>query len=121
MRGWRERTMWLMSGALVGTVTMAAAETPDTVYRKLELLAEVLGQIEQHYVDAVSATDLVYGAALGATRALDAHSAFFTPDEYRELISATEGEYAGIGVELDERNGGFEITNVLDGSPAQRA
>ncbi len=121
MRRWSERAWWFITGALVGTAGLAVAQTPDTLYRKLELLAEVLGQIEQHYVDAVSASDLVYGAAQGATRALDAHSAFFTPDEYRELINQTEGEYAGIGVELDERDGIFEITSVLDGSPAQRA
>ncbi|HET6346892.1 MAG TPA: S41 family peptidase, partial [Myxococcota bacterium] len=99
----------------------AAAAPLDGVYRKLEVLAEVLAQIENHYVDTVAPTDLVYGAARGALSVLDPHSTFFSPDEYKSLLDATEGEYAGIGIEIDLRDDMPEVVSVFDDSPAARA
>jgi carboxyl-terminal processing protease len=119
---WLERCAWLVTGMLLGVGLSAGAAAPfDTLYRKLEVLAEVLGQIENKYVDAVSPTELVYGAAQGAVEQLDGHSAFFSPDEYRDLLDVTEGEYAGIGVEVATRDGVTEVVAVFDHSPAHRA
>jgi carboxyl-terminal processing protease len=69
----------------------------------------------------VSPEALVYGANRGIVSTLDAHSMFFSPSEYKGLLDATEGEYAGIGVELDLRDDGAEIIAVLEGSPAAEA
>lgn len=120
---WISRAVWLAGGVLLGaTISSAAAEAnADSLYRKLEVLAEVLGRVETHYVDAVSPTELIYGAAAGITSQLDAHSAFFTPEEYRDLIDITEGEYAGIGIEISSQDGPAEVVAVFDGSPAQKA
>ena len=64
----------LLLGASLGVC--AAAVLPDavawakndneTLYKKLDVLAQVLASVENHYVDAVGAQDLVYGAARGA-------------------------------------------------------
>ncbi|MEE8408457.1 MAG: S41 family peptidase [Myxococcota bacterium] len=123
LRTWSGRGVWLALGSVIGaTLSTAAAESShDILYRKLEILAELFGQVESHYVDQVSASDLVYGAAHGLTSVLDPHSAFFPPEEYQELINVTEGEYAGIGVEISSRDGLPEIIAIFDDSPAQRA
>lgn len=119
---WLERLSWLVGGfVLGGTVSAFASSDLDTLYRKLEVLADVFGQIENNYVDPVSPTDLVYGAAQGAVSRLDGHSAFFSPEEYHELLDVTEGEYAGIGVEISVRDGVTEIVAIFDDSPAERA
>lgn len=99
----------------------ASVAAADGLYRKLEVLAEVFGQIENHYVDAISPTDLIYGAARGALSVLDPHSTFFSPDEYKSLLDATEGEYAGIGIEMDLPEGLPEVISVFDDSPAAKA
>lgn len=121
-----ERGFWLAGGIALGlaagsAVSFAAADGPDTIYRNLQVLAEVLAHIENHYVDPVSPRDLVYGATRGAVATLDAHSMFFDPEEYRSLLDITEGEYAGIGLEIDFRDDAIRVVAVLDGSPAQRA
>jgi len=123
MKHWLERAVWLGCGVFLGGAwTHAAATTePDTIYRKLSVLAEVIGHIENHYVDAVSPVELIYGAARGAVGILDDHSTFFSPDEYKNLVDVTEGEYAGIGVELDLQDGFPLVLAVLDGSPAGKA
>ena len=111
----------LAVGAVAATNAVGGTGDTDSIYRKLEVLAQVLGQIENHYVDTVSPTDLVYGAAKGAVSMLDEHSAFFTPEEYKELLDATEGEYTGVGIELDWEKDLPQVATVLAGSPAQRA
>jgi carboxyl-terminal processing protease len=129
MRPWRswQRPSLVAGGFILGVAvtagvsTAGAAGDSDGIYRKLEVLAQLIAQIEGHYVDAVSPTDLVYGAAKGAVGVLDEHSAFFTPEEYRELVDATEGEYAGIGVELDWDKEVPHVVTVVEGSAAQRA
>jgi carboxyl-terminal processing protease len=120
---WLERSAWMLAGVLLGggLTATASSSSVDTVYRKLEVLAEVISYVEAHYVDAVSPTDLVYGAARGAVSTLDEHSTFFSPDEYDSLMDSTEGEYAGIGIEVDVQDGALEIVSVLDGSPAKKA
>jgi carboxyl-terminal processing protease len=117
-----ERLVWMVIGLFFGVALSAAAQSNvETLYQKLEILAEVLGQIENHYVDPVEPRTLVYGAARGAASALDPHSAFFSADEYRELLSATEGEYAGLGIELGQKDGLPEVIAVFEDSPAARA
>ncbi len=120
-RRWLERAGLISAGLVLGGLTSAAAgETIGTLYRKLEVLAEVLAVVENQYVEPIEAERLVYGAARGAIGVLDEHSAFFTPNEYRELLSLTDGEYAGIGVELTLADGLPEIVAVYDQTPAAR-
>jgi carboxyl-terminal processing protease len=129
----RSRIIWLGSGIALGAVfgiavsawslALAAGTDPraDTLYRKLEVLAEVLTAIENNYVDALTPSELVYGAARGAVLGLDPHSDFFDPNDYQQLVNATEGEYAGIGIELSEGQGETDIVTVFEESPAKQA
>lgn len=122
MKRWCARVGWMVVGSVLGSAVCAWAGSPlDGLYQKLDILAEVFGQIENHYVDAVPATDLVYGAARGALSVLDPHSTFFSPDEYKTLLDATEGEYAGIGIEMEMRQSLPEVMAVFDESPAAHA
>jgi carboxyl-terminal processing protease len=114
-------TAGFVAGVIVSAGVAARADGADGLYRKLDLLAQVLAQIEGRYVDAVGPTELVYGAARGAVRTLDEHSAFFDPAEFKQLVETTDGEYAGIGLELDGSESLPLVTAVTPGSPAERA
>jgi carboxyl-terminal processing protease len=122
LRAWA----WVSVGFLLGTIACGAASAlaandANSIYRKLEVLAQVLGLVENNYVDALSATDLVYGAARGAVATLDEHSAFFAPEEYRALLDSTEGEYVGVGIEIAWEGDVPRVTSVLEGSAARQA
>jgi len=92
-------------------------------YQKLGVFTKVLSYIEGHYVEDISETELMYGAARGLTDVLDPHSRFMDPEEYGKLKKETEGneEIEGIGIDVEKRRNRFVIVSPIEGSPAARA
>lgn len=92
-------------------------------YRKLGIFTKVLSYIESNYVENISESDLMYGAARGLTDVLDPHSRFMDPDEYDRLKHDTEGdsEIEGIGIDLEKRKTGLVVVSPIEGSPAFEA
>jgi carboxyl-terminal processing protease len=90
-------------------------------YRKLDIFAQVLTQVENNYVEHVDDTKLIYGALQGMMRSLDPHSAFMPPEVYRQIRAETQGEFGGIGVEVELRDGWLTVVSPLQGTPAHKA
>jgi carboxyl-terminal processing protease len=92
-------------------------------YQKLGVFTKVLSYIEGHYVEDISETDLMYGAARGLTDVLDPHSRFMDPVEYGKLKQETEGgeEVNGIGIDVEKRKTRLVIISPIEGSPAAKA
>jgi carboxyl-terminal processing protease len=92
-------------------------------YQKLGVFTKVLSYIEGQYVEDISETELMYGAARGLTDVLDPHSRFMDPDEYERLKKETEGneQIEGIGIDVEKRKNRFVIISPIDGSPAAKA
>ena len=92
-------------------------------YQKLGIFSKVLAYIETHYVEDISETELMYGAARGLTDVLDPHSRFMDPEEYGRLKKETEGneEINGIGIDVEKRKNRLVIISPIEGSPAARA
>jgi len=56
----------------------------------------------------------------GATGALDDYSAFLTSAQLDDVYSQIEGNFVGLGIELQASEGNLLIVNVLSNSPAFR-
>ncbi len=54
-------------------------------------------------------------------KSLDAHTAFFTPEEAFEMRASLEKHFEGVGVLLKESVDGVEITDLVKGGPAARS
>lgn len=52
---------------------------------------------------------------------LDEYSQFYTPKEWKALLSNLQGVFGGIGVEMGNRGRTLVIEAVIDDSPAQKA
>jgi carboxyl-terminal processing protease len=50
----------------------------------------------------------------------DPHSVFMTPEDYADLRLQTQGEYGGLGIEIDIRDGWLTVISPLPNSPAER-
>jgi carboxyl-terminal processing protease len=90
-----------------------------------QLIEQAAHTIEQVYVDrtVVQSHPLTYGAIGGMVDALGdtGHSRFLSPELLQEQHSFTQGEFEGIGVEVQTKDGHVVIVAPLDGSPAQQA
>ena len=96
----------------------AASSRP---YDILEQFAEVLSVIEDGYVEPTSRNKLGEGAIAGMVAALDPHSVYMPPEQYEDFRQDTSGRFAGIGVEVDLRDGQVVIVSPIPGSPAEMA
>ena len=62
-------------------------------YQNIEAFANVLTMVQKNYVDQVSTDQLIDGAINGMLSSLDPHSAYLTPDLYKELQVDTRGSF----------------------------
>jgi carboxyl-terminal processing protease len=93
----------------------------DTPYAAVEQLGRVLVEVENEYVDPVDRAKLVDGAIKGMVAALDPHSSYMPPDDFQAFESDTEGQFGGIGIEVETRNEQLMVLSPIEGSPAERA
>jgi carboxyl-terminal processing protease len=135
-RPWQDRTRWRWPARLAGAGLIAAiafAAGARSVSRAnattaaedpfffIQQLAQVLVLVENEYVDPVDRERLIQGAITGMVAELDPHSAYLTPSDYTVFRSDTQGEFGGIGVEVDFRNDAVTIIAPIEGSPAANA
>jgi carboxyl-terminal processing protease len=92
-----------------------------------QLLEQVMGLVAQRFVDTVGAGALYERAARGLVKELnDPYSELFTPKQIAEFSRATNGRYAGIGMEItpptSQQGGGFvTVARVFPRTPAEGA
>lgn len=98
----------------------AHALSNDT-YQELDTFASVLAIVQKNYVEPVSTKRLIDGAISGMLASLDPHSAYLTPDLYRDLEVETRGSFGGLGIEITIKNGALTVVAPIEDTPAYRA
>jgi carboxyl-terminal processing protease len=99
----------------------ATVRDPEGHYKKLDVFSHVLSYIENNYVENADESKLLYGAIEGMVRTLDPHSSFMDPKTYAALKEETEGEYGGVGLEVETKGDEVVVVAPLEDSPAFRA
>jgi carboxyl-terminal processing protease len=90
-------------------------------YEELRTFSEVLTQVQKHYVDDTKVKDLVQGAIRGMLSTLDPHSAYMTPDMYKEMQVETKGEFGGVGIQIGVKENRLAVIAPIEGTPAAKA
>jgi carboxyl-terminal processing protease len=123
----RQRRAWYLSlilvllvGVLIGKGWERTGHATET-YEELKTFSEVLTQVQKHYVEEVKAKDLVQGAIRGMLATLDPHSAYMTPDMYKEIQVETKGEFGGVGIQIGIKDNRLAVIAPIEGTPAQKA
>ena len=118
-----KRRLALLLGLLVGFGSEAATEKEATTlpYEELKTFTQVYSLIQQDYVKPVSDRELIQSAIRGMLSGLDPHSAYLSPEEFKELQIGTKGEFGGLGIEVTMENGFVKVIAPIDDTPAQRA
>jgi carboxyl-terminal processing protease len=77
--------------------------------------------VQKNYVEPVSTKELINGAITGMLASLDPHSAYLTPDLYRDLEVETRGSFGGLGIEITIKNDVLTVVSPIEGTPAYNA
>ncbi|MEP7088409.1 MAG: S41 family peptidase [Gemmatimonadota bacterium] len=94
----------------------------DSGSERVQMFDQVRVHVSRDFVDSISEGDIFRKAAEGMVRELhDPHSGYLNPDRFRSLSESTSGHYAGIGIQIDVRDGWITIVAPLPGTPAERA
>lgn len=110
----------LLLGFVVGKGWERTGHATET-YEELKTFSEVLTQVQKHYVEEVKVKDLVQGAIRGMLSTLDPHSAYMTPDMYKEIQVETKGEFGGVGIQIGIKENRLAVIAPIEGTPAQKA
>ena len=110
----------LLSGVLIGKGWERTGHATET-YEELRTFSEVLTQVQKNYVDDTKVKDLVQGAIRGMLSTLDPHSAYMTPEMYKEMQVETKGEFGGVGIQIGVKENRLAVIAPIDGTPAHRA
>jgi carboxyl-terminal processing protease len=118
-----KRLFTLLLIGLCFTWTSAVADDNKQerdIYRDLETFANVLTLIQQYYVDEINSNKVITGAINGMLGSLDPHSAYMTPEDFKDLEEETSGSFTGIGIEISMRDGVLTAVAPIEGTPADR-
>ena len=86
------------------------------------LFQQVYDRVARDYVDTLPDSTLYIDAASGLVDELDdPHSAYLSPSLLATLSERTSGRYAGVGAQIDVRDGWITIVAPLPGGPAEAA
>jgi carboxyl-terminal processing protease len=112
----------VLSVSISFAATVYAAKDRDTIpLEQIQTFSQVFAIIKSNYVDPTSDKKLMDGAINGMVNALDPHSAYLSPKEFREMQVLTNGKFGGLGIEVTGDHGVLKVVAPIDGTPAAKA
>ncbi len=113
-----------MAGALVtgGWFLQRGLDGTASSVNRARLFDQVVSQVAERYVDSLGRDSIYREALRGMLRELeDPYTVFLSGDRLARLNENTSGRYAGLGVQIDVRDGWITVVSPLPDSPAERA
>ncbi|MCD6046114.1 MAG: ctpA [Gammaproteobacteria bacterium] len=123
------RVKILLLGLFIGLIPLTVWATqpaktaiPDDVpVADIDRFTAAIQDIKQYYVEPVDDKVLFENAIRGMLAGLDPHSTYLDINDYAELQSATQGEFGGVGIEVDTDNEWVRVVTPIDDTPAAKA
>jgi carboxyl-terminal processing protease len=120
---------WTVPAALAVTVTVTSGwffqsrlAVNGDVYEQARIFENVLTHVRDYYVDSLPESELYLRASDGLLARLhDPYAALLRGRDWERHIERTTGDYGGIGLLVDARNGWITVVSPMQGSPAERA
>jgi carboxyl-terminal processing protease len=127
------KSFLLLAGAIFGmgaaalglevrlfVIQPAEAASSARTLKILHLFGEVFERVRTDYVDKPDDAKLVKAAVEGMLASLDPHSGYLEPESFRNLQDEVGGRFAGIGVEIEVKDGVVKVISCTEGAPAAR-
>jgi carboxyl-terminal processing protease len=105
-----------------GWLLQRGTSRAGNVYQQARLFDDVVGYVADYYVDSVAVDELYDMAIDGLLDQLDdPYARFLRREDYEELTESTTGNYGGLGIRIDVRDGWIVIIAPIAGTPADDA
>jgi carboxyl-terminal processing protease len=105
-----------------GWLLQRQAAPVGSVYQQARLFEDVLAHVADFYVDSLDERRLYQMAIDGMLDQLhDPYSVFLKRDDFKALNEATTGNYGGLGLQIEVRDGWITVIAPLPDTPAERA
>ncbi|MDR2614394.1 MAG: S41 family peptidase [Candidatus Accumulibacter sp.] len=114
----------LVGGVLISLQFSAMAEKEvqsSLPVGELRIFAEIFNAVKRGYVEPVEDKKLITHAISGMLSNLDPHSAYLDAEAFKDLQTATQGEFGGLGLEVGVKDGLVEVISPIEDTPADRA
>ena len=113
----------LVAGVMlsVGISAMAQKNSAPLPLDDLRQFSSVFSAIKSNYVEDVTDQQLLRSAISGMLTELDPHSAYLDEEAFKEMRTATQGEFGGLGIEIGTEDGFVKVISPIEDTPAERA
>ena len=116
------RALGLVSAiAIIPAATAAFASAEADSMREFDEFMGVFNRVRADYVEKVDDKTLLRGAIDGMLASLDPHSSYLDQKGYQSLMTSTEGEYGGLGLNVTLEDGVVKIVAPIEDSPGFKA
>jgi carboxyl-terminal processing protease len=89
---------------------------------KFQKMFAIENQLYKYYDGAIDDAALTEGAIKGMTSALnDPYTVFMNKKEYSDFNTQTQGNYSGVGLQVQDKDNKIYIVSVFEDTPAKKA
>ena len=117
-----KRQLWLpviLGIVLAAGVFLGSRMISVPVANKNNKINEVLGYIQQEYVDTINNTQLVDHSIEKILEQLDPHSAYIPASDVKAANEPLEGNFEGIGIEFHIQQDTIMVVSAIAGGPSE--
>jgi carboxyl-terminal processing protease len=126
---WKYFLLSLMIPSISGMAEKQQEATDVPVAKpdqKVDLIRDILfpqiyNLVTKHYVEKPDPEKLLQGAINGMLSALDPHSSYMGPKEFKEFQDQAQGSIVGIGVQIVPDRGAIRVIAPIEDTPAYKA
>lgn len=119
---------WTVAIVLVtNTITLFGTKMYIGTYQnaavsKFGKLFEIRNELYKYYDGSINDSDLVEGAIKGMTAALnDPYTVFMNKKELQDFNTQIQGNYSGVGIQVQAKDNNIAVVAVFEDSPAKKA
>lgn len=113
-------TVAMALSLLLGFGLARALSATDDLRSQLDLFSQVLYLVQNNYVEQPDNQKLMKGAIDGMLKTLDPHTVYLPQQRAEQMDEQFHGEYSGIGVQFDIRDGVIVVISPIEGTPSYR-
>ena len=107
----------VLAGFVLGSLLTGSVHAESTL-DQLKVFTQVLRYVKAYYVEDVDSGTLVNAAIRGMLEDLDPHSNYVEPEAFARMNERNTGEYEGIGISFEMRDGWISVISAMEGGPS---